>query len=326
MAVWPVKCWRSKNKWIPHRGMNLNSSEDFFVVGLCYLFTHNMSNVPESNFTELFFSFLWHKTSNKDPRLQHWGYKRMQMCCSATATLRVWMCIVSSPLHFKYLKVWRRVRRQEEKEEEVEEGRRKEKERRMSETVRQRRSFIQHTGGHGAVNKGSREKKKETDPISSLREHDRGIKAILKFNGPCRFPSTCNLSQPARSWSSTAAAAATVFVTIAYCWRKHDNLHVPDCMCVSFVMSLSNSALNLVMKEKAFCCWPPSVKKVRLYLWPRPAAMSHHATQSCCFFRISLLKAEVWKNNPVETSWVYYQSNRHVATWLRGINRLSWSF
>lgn len=112
----------------------------------------------------------------------------MQTCCSATAPLQGWMYSLSSPLHFKYLKSGGEL--EEEK---------KKKKRRMSVTVRQRWPFIQHTGGHGAVNKRSRKKKAETDPISSLREHDRGIKAILKFNGPCRFPSTCNLSQAARS-------------------------------------------------------------------------------------------------------------------------------
>lgn len=29
--------------------------------------------------------------------------------------------------------------------------------------------------------------KRKNDPISSLQEHDRGIKAILKFNGACKF-------------------------------------------------------------------------------------------------------------------------------------------
>lgn len=98
-------------------------------------------------------------------------------------------------------------------------------------------------------------KKKETDPISSLREHDRGIKAILKFNGPCRFSSTCNLSQAARSvrwkepvWSSTTA---TVFVTMLYCWRKHYNLQI---VCVSYQShTFKNSTLNHVRKEK-HCC------------------------------------------------------------------------
>lgn len=134
----------------------------------------------------------------------------------------------------------------------------------MSVTVRQRWSFIQHTGGHGAVNKGSREKK-ESDPISSLREHDRGIKAILKFNGPCRFPSTCNLSQAARS-IRRKEPVLELHYCCCHCICYNAVLlegSTTTCtyvsVCVSFVTSgdqshtLTNSTLNLVMKEN-HCC------------------------------------------------------------------------
>lgn len=108
------------------------------------------------------------------------------------------------PASFQVPEIWRRVIKRRRRRA------KREKQRRARVTVRQRWPFIQHTGGQGDVNKGGWEK---NDPISSLREHDRGIKAILKFNGPCRFPSTCNLSQAARSirWSS-ATAAATISI------------------------------------------------------------------------------------------------------------------
>lgn len=136
----------------------------------------------------------------------------------------------------------------------------------MSVTVRQRWPFIQHTGGHRAVNKGSRgkkkkERKKETDPISSLREHDRGIKAILKFNGPCRFPSTCNLSQAARSihWKEPVLELHHCYHCICYNAVLLEEALQPAhvCVCVSFFIFVdqsrtlkSNSTLNLVIDDK----------------------------------------------------------------------------
>ncbi len=153
----------------------------------------------------------------------------------------------------------------------------------MSVTVRQRWSFIQHTGGHRAVNKGSR-KKKESDPISSLREHDRGIKAILKFNGPCRFPSTCNLSQAARSirWKEPVLELHYCCHCICYNAVLLEEALQPAHMwvCMSFVTfgdqshTLKNSTLNLVMKENH--CWTDlsGLKGLSLLnLWPHVAVI-----------------------------------------------------
>lgn len=100
------------------------------------------------------------------------------------------------PASFQVPGIWRRVRKEER-------GERRKKNKRREECLWLSGSVGRLSGTPAVtepwIRKAGRKKEKETDPISSLREHDRGIKAILKFNGPCRFPSTCNLSQAARS-------------------------------------------------------------------------------------------------------------------------------
>lgn len=133
----------------------------------------------------IFFPIL---VTDKDPRLQHFRNKGIQVCFSAKALLLGWMYITPSPLHFKDFK----------SQGKLETGELKRKRRieglwlsgsvgRLSSTPAGTKPWIREGG------------KKETDPISSPQEHDGGIKAILKFNGPCRVSSTCNLSQAARS-------------------------------------------------------------------------------------------------------------------------------
>lgn len=151
----PVRWTGEKKNFIPQRVMNFKGSWDFsweerkqlYSLTTCKMFL----KVNSLNY----FSILLYKMSNKDPCRQHLWYKRMQACCSGTASLWGWMYIVSSLLHFK---CWR-------SRGELEEERKKRERRRMSVTVRQRWSFIQHTGGHRAVNKGSKEKKKKQIPF-----------------------------------------------------------------------------------------------------------------------------------------------------------------
>lgn len=126
----------------------------FFLVVLCY---NSLQHVKCSLQWFPWMIFFFILITNKSPCLPHFRNKGIQVCFSAKELLLGWMCIAHSPLHFKDFK----------SQGKLETGEVKRKKRIECLTVRQCWPFIQHTSGHKAVNKGSREKRNRSHFISA---------------------------------------------------------------------------------------------------------------------------------------------------------------
>lgn len=101
----------------------------------------------------------------------------------------------------------------------------------MSVTVRQRWSFIRHTGGHGAVNKEGREKKRKRNRSHFIsagtwqrNKSNTKVQWALQISFHMQFVTSSKVHPPEGAGPGAVLhTAAAVFVTMLYCWRKHSD-------------------------------------------------------------------------------------------------------